>query len=173
MRRRQENVNDNDNSLAQPNEQEQPRPRAWLKFHRDPNQELKGIDDVTQYCDICTPAGCVCSKIGPDNLDWSDNKDTEDEEEAAQPAEESDWDTALKQAPEYHARVPTNMRKQPRQPPNVLIFRSRKCLVGVRPEIPPKPDPLKIDMWHQWKKNVSNLIQYRDTSMQNQWKNQN
>ena len=92
---------------------------------RNPNQELKGIDD-TQYCNICTPAWCVCSKIGPDNLDWSDNNDkTEDEE--APPAEELDWDADLEQAPDYHARPPTLMRRQPRQPPKVLMFRTRKC----------------------------------------------
>ena len=63
-------MSDNTDSLAQPKEQSQH--RALLKLHRNPNQELKGIDD-TKYCDICTPTEHVCSKIGPDNLDWADS----------------------------------------------------------------------------------------------------
>ena len=40
--------------------------------------------------------------------------------------------------------------------------------MGVQPEILPKPDRLKIDMQHQWKKkDVSTLSQYRDMHIQN------
>ena len=69
---------------------------------------------------VSTHARCVYSKIGPDDLDWLDSNDkTEDEEEEAPPAEELDWDVDLEQAPDYHARPPTLMRRQPSKPPKV------------------------------------------------------
>ena len=102
-------MSDKTDSLAKPKEQSQP--TVFLKLHRNHNQELKGIDD-TKYYDICTPAGHVCSKIGLDNLDWSDNNNkTEDEEEEAQPAEKWDWDADLEQAPDYCARPPILMKR--------------------------------------------------------------
>ena len=71
-------MSDNTDSLAQPKEQSQC--RVLLKLHRNPNQELKGIDG-TKYCVTCSPTGCVCSKLGPDNLEWLGNDDkTEDED---------------------------------------------------------------------------------------------
>ena len=64
------------------------------------------------YCISCTPKGLRCLGQGPDTSDWvlekdtSDwlkSKETKDEEEEAPPAEESDWDVDLEQAPNYHA----------------------------------------------------------------------
>ena len=48
-------------------------------MQRNPNQELNGIDG-TKCCDTYTPLGHVCSKLEPDNLDWSNNdKEKEDD----------------------------------------------------------------------------------------------
>ena len=46
----------------------------------DPNEKLQGLHN-TKYSNICTPAGCICTKIGPKDLidEWSDNeRETED-----------------------------------------------------------------------------------------------
>ena len=74
-----------------------------------------------------------------------ETKDTEEDEEEIPPTEESDWDADLEETSDYHVRVPT-LRRQPSQPPKVLMFSSRKYpagwLAGVRPDLPPKPDCL-------------------------------
>ena len=78
-----------------------------------------------------------------DTSDWFKSKDTEEgEEDEALPTEESDWDADLEIAPDYHAGVPT-LRRQPRQPPKVLMFQPRKCPAGIRPNLPHKPDHLQ------------------------------
>ena len=61
---------------------------------------------------------------------------TEEDEEEAPPAEESDWNADLEEAPDYHARAPTLRRRQPRQLPEVLMFQTRKHSPGVRPNLP-------------------------------------
>ena len=123
---------------------------------KDPNPKPKENED-DYYCAICTPEGSECPGNGPDasdrvedkdTSDWFQTKDTEeDEKEEAPPAEESDWDADLEEAPDYHAIVPTVRSRQARQPTKVLLFSSRKhpagWLAGVRPSLAPLTRPLK------------------------------
>ena len=77
MRFRHTKQNVNDSSTSKGQEQ----PRIWMNARDiidDPNQKLKGINN-TKYCNICTPLGYVCSKVGPENLDWSDNEKEKDD----------------------------------------------------------------------------------------------
>ena len=105
-----------------------------------------------EYCENCTHMGHRCACKRPDDSDWAphnqhlfDPQITDDEKEEAPPAE-SDWNTDIDQALDYHARPPMLMRR-PKQQPKVVTFQPRRCPAGwpkgVRPEVPPKPDCLK------------------------------
>ena len=64
----------------------------------------------------------------PDTSDWAPHNShlfepqiTDDEGEVP-PMEESDWDADPENVPGYHARPPTPMKRQPRQPPKVIML---------------------------------------------------
>ena len=82
-------------------------------------------EEKDDYCDSCTPLGLTCICQEPDNSNWVPHNQhlfepqvTKDEEEEEHPAEESDWDTDLEDAQDYHTGVPT-LRRQPWQTPKV------------------------------------------------------
>ena len=133
MRNNESMPSTNAQPIPQPHpESEQPRPKIWMGAKVKYQAIQSKPEQNGDYCDICTPVGRICPHT------WEKFTIHLDLEESNK---ESNRDTDIEKVADYRARVPL---RRPRQPPKVLIFQSRRLLVGwpcsVRPTAPPTSD---------------------------------